>query len=110
MDCRAVAVYGGAPKKDQEKVLRKGCEIIVATPGRLMDILNLHEDSSKISKYMKHMRPTSLECCKVGAAFEQIALSCETHSIPKAALGCMHLCHKCSQCMHLCEFSSCCRF
>jgi len=32
-------VYGGAPRRDQEWHLRKGVEIIIATPGRLMDFL-----------------------------------------------------------------------
>jgi len=32
-------VYGGAPKRDQEWHLRNGVEIIIATPGRLMDFL-----------------------------------------------------------------------
>jgi len=32
-------VYGGAPKRDQEWHLRNGVEILIATPGRLMDFL-----------------------------------------------------------------------
>jgi len=32
-------VYGGAPKRNQAWDLRKGVEIIIATPGRLMDFL-----------------------------------------------------------------------
>jgi len=32
-------VYGGAPKRDQERHLRSGVEIVIATPGRLMDFL-----------------------------------------------------------------------
>jgi len=32
-------VYGGAPKRDQAWHLRKGVEIVIATPGRLMDFL-----------------------------------------------------------------------
>ena len=35
---RAVAVYGGADIERQIKQLRKGCEIIIATPGRLIDL------------------------------------------------------------------------
>lgn len=40
-------VYGGAPKRDQARVLREGVEILIATPGRLIDFLvskttNLH--------------------------------------------------------------------
>jgi len=32
-------VYGGAPKRDQARHLRSGVEIVIATPGRLMDFL-----------------------------------------------------------------------
>lgn len=32
-------VYGGAPKYDQARILRSGVEIVIATPGRLMDFL-----------------------------------------------------------------------
>ncbi|HEY3382474.1 MAG TPA: DEAD/DEAH box helicase [Vicinamibacterales bacterium] len=33
----SVAVYGGAPSEPQERALRAGVDIVVATPGRLMD-------------------------------------------------------------------------
>ena len=36
---RAVAVFGGVPLEPQQKRLREGVEIIVATPGRLLDHL-----------------------------------------------------------------------
>ncbi|KAL4456175.1 hypothetical protein ABPG74_014136 [Tetrahymena malaccensis] len=35
----SVCVYGGAPKVYQEKELRNGCDIVIATPGRLIDFL-----------------------------------------------------------------------
>ncbi|RZR84829.1 hypothetical protein BHM03_00011711 [Ensete ventricosum] len=35
------AVYGGVSKLDQFKELKAGCEIIVATPGRLIDLLKM---------------------------------------------------------------------
>jgi superfamily II DNA/RNA helicase len=38
MGLRAVAVYGGADIERQIAKLQKGCEIIVATPGRLIDL------------------------------------------------------------------------
>ena len=34
-DFRVVSVVGGQPINDQAFKLRKGCEIIIATPGRL---------------------------------------------------------------------------
>lgn len=33
-------VYGGAPKRDQAAILRRGIEILIATPGRLIDFLS----------------------------------------------------------------------
>ena len=35
-----VAVYGGSSIETQMRQLRKGCQIIVATPGRLIDLMN----------------------------------------------------------------------
>jgi len=36
---QAVAVYGGVPLEPQEKALRRGVDVVVATPGRLLDHL-----------------------------------------------------------------------
>ena len=36
---RPVVVYGGAPIVDQLRELERGCELLVATPGRLVDLL-----------------------------------------------------------------------
>ena len=36
-DVRTVCVYGGADMQKQASRLKKGCQIVVATPGRLMD-------------------------------------------------------------------------
>ncbi|KAF8394674.1 hypothetical protein HHK36_020890 [Tetracentron sinense] len=38
---RVCAVYGGMSKLDQFKELKAGCEIVVATPGRLIDMLKI---------------------------------------------------------------------
>ncbi len=40
---KIVSVYGGANIREQIKALRKGANIIVATPGRLMDLMNRGE-------------------------------------------------------------------
>ncbi len=37
---RAVVVFGGVSQKQQERELRKGCDVMVATPGRLLDLIN----------------------------------------------------------------------
>lgn len=39
MNLRAVCAYGGAPIKDQIADLKRGAEIIVCTPGRMIDLL-----------------------------------------------------------------------
>ncbi|KAF8915887.1 P-loop containing nucleoside triphosphate hydrolase protein [Mucidula mucida] len=39
MGLRAVCAYGGSPIKDQIAELKKGAEIIVCTPGRMIDLL-----------------------------------------------------------------------
>lgn len=36
---QAVCAYGGSPIKDQIAELKKGAEIIVCTPGRMIDLL-----------------------------------------------------------------------
>ncbi|GAX80541.1 hypothetical protein CEUSTIGMA_g7979.t1 [Chlamydomonas eustigma] len=36
---RAVVIYGGAPVVNQLRELEKGCDILVATPGRLSDLI-----------------------------------------------------------------------
>ncbi|CAH2057645.1 unnamed protein product [Thlaspi arvense] len=38
---RVSAVYGGMSKHEQFKELKAGCEIVVATPGRLIDMLKM---------------------------------------------------------------------
>lgn len=38
---RTVAVVGGISREDQGFQLRLGCEIVIATPGRLIDVLGL---------------------------------------------------------------------
>ena len=38
-DMRALAVYGGVPYDPQAKRVRKGVDVLVATPGRLLDMM-----------------------------------------------------------------------
>eukprot|EP00730_Choanoeca_flexa_P012222 TRINITY_DN3691_c0_g1_i1.p1 TRINITY_DN3691_c0_g1~~TRINITY_DN3691_c0_g1_i1.p1 ORF type:complete len:568 (+),score=157.41 TRINITY_DN3691_c0_g1_i1:41-1705(+) len=40
VQCRSLCVYGGTPKFPQMKELRKGVEMLIATPGRLIDLMN----------------------------------------------------------------------
>ncbi|CAF0793439.1 unnamed protein product [Rotaria sordida] len=39
-DLSIVTIYGGKKYEDQEKNIRNGCDILVATPGRLKDIVD----------------------------------------------------------------------
>lgn len=46
----SVVIYGGVPKPTQQDALRKGVDCVVATPGRLKDLINNGScDLSKIS-------------------------------------------------------------
>ena len=45
MDLKAVAVYGGAGVETQTKTLRKGSDVVIATPGRLIDLIDRQEVS-----------------------------------------------------------------
>ena len=36
---RPCVVYGGAPTRVQREELQKGCDILIATPGRLLDFM-----------------------------------------------------------------------
>jgi ATP-dependent RNA helicase RhlE len=37
---RACVIFGGVPQNPQEEALRRGVDILVATPGRLVDLMN----------------------------------------------------------------------
>lgn len=39
--CKVCAVYGGAGKWEMQKALKEGPEIVVATPGRLIEMIKL---------------------------------------------------------------------
>lgn len=47
VNLRSLVVYGGVPKNHQRDALRKGVDCIVATPGRLKDLI--HEGSCDLS-------------------------------------------------------------
>ncbi|MFV0552167.1 MAG: DEAD/DEAH box helicase [Anaerorhabdus sp.] len=36
---KSAIVFGGVPQKSQEKAIRQGVDIVVATPGRLLDLM-----------------------------------------------------------------------
>ena len=39
---RAVSIYGGVNQRGQEREISKGCDAVIATPGRLLDLLQQH--------------------------------------------------------------------
>jgi ATP-dependent RNA helicase DDX5/DBP2 len=39
MGVRMCCVYGGAPRRNQEYALRGGCELVICTPGRMLDFI-----------------------------------------------------------------------
>ncbi len=39
---RSTCCYGGAPKSTQIRALQAGVDVLVATPGRLNDLLEMH--------------------------------------------------------------------
>ena len=49
---RTAAVYGGVPKGPQIRDLQRGAEIVIATPGRLIDMLELGKTSLKRVTYL----------------------------------------------------------
>lgn len=51
LEFRTVPIYGGVSQKPQTKRLEKGVEIIVATPGRLLDLINQKYISLKDVEY-----------------------------------------------------------
>ena len=49
LNLKSTAIYGGTSVRNQNKVLRRGIDILVATPGRLLDLYNQKSiDFSKI--------------------------------------------------------------
>jgi ATP-dependent RNA helicase DDX3X len=49
---RAVVVYGGSSFMSQARELNSGCHILVATPGRLVDMLDRYKVSLEHIKYL----------------------------------------------------------
>ena len=39
LSVRSVLIFGGVPQTKQVQNIRKGCDVIIATPGRLMDLI-----------------------------------------------------------------------
>lgn len=51
---RGLCIYGGVPKQAQKAELQKGVDIVVATPGRLLDLMQ-EGAVSMASKFIVHV-------------------------------------------------------
>lgn len=49
---RSTCLYGGSAKSFQLADLRRGCELVIATPGRLIDLLESGEVSLRRCSYL----------------------------------------------------------
>ena len=49
---KSTCVFGGAPKGPQLRDLENGCEIVIATPGRLIDFLEMGKTNFRRTTYM----------------------------------------------------------
>ncbi|KAG0316710.1 ATP-dependent RNA helicase ddx42 [Dissophora globulifera] len=49
---RVAVVYGGASKRDQFQTLRSGVEIVVATPGRLIDMIKIKATNFRRTSFL----------------------------------------------------------
>jgi len=49
---RSTCLFGGAPKGPQIRDIQNGCEIVIATPGRLLDILNMGKFNLRRCTYL----------------------------------------------------------
>lgn len=52
LDLRTVVLYGGLGPKTQKEQLAKGCDIIVATPGRFLDLYLAQDIQTKSIKFL----------------------------------------------------------
>ena len=49
---KSTCIFGGAPKGAQIRDLENGCEIVIATPGRLIDILEMGKTNLRRCTYL----------------------------------------------------------
>jgi len=49
---KSTCIFGGAPKGPQIRDLENGCEIVIATPGRLIDLLEMGKTNFRRTTYL----------------------------------------------------------
>ena len=65
LQIRDAVAYGGVPRRGQQQELRRGVELLIATPGRLMDFVNTKVTSIWINDFRRDSRYVHLS----GAAY-----------------------------------------
>jgi ATP-dependent RNA helicase DDX5/DBP2 len=49
---KTLAIFGGVSKYEQQRKLREGVEILIATPGRLLDFMNSKDTNLRRTTYL----------------------------------------------------------
>lgn len=63
---RPCVVYGGAPSGLQREELQKGCDILIATPGRLLDFMSqTHVLSLRRVRYVTLLIQPRYDHCRI---------------------------------------------
>ena len=102
---RTTAIYGGVPKRKQIQALKRGADVVIATPGRLMDLMNqgvirldkveyfvldeadrmldmgFIDDVKKIAKSVPNQRQTMLFSATIPKSIEKLASALLTSPI-----------------------------
>ncbi|KAL1815755.1 hypothetical protein ACET3Z_018329 [Daucus carota] len=88
---RVSAVYGGMSKLEQFKELKAGCEIVVATPGRLIDLLKMK--ALTMSEHLTWFLMRLIECLtldmsrRLGQFLVRLGPIIKHYSFPQQCLG-----------------------
>ena len=79
---KTLCVYGGVPKGPQAQALRKGVEIVVATPGRLEDLL---QDGAcrcgRLPAPCDHVSQKSLQDPEAVGSSASLSVTAEEHAV-----------------------------
>ncbi|EKU22967.1 dead box rna helicase [Nannochloropsis gaditana CCMP526] len=76
---RSICLFGGVPKQEQRQALRGGVDILVATPGRLADLMEEGEcDLSRVSYLVLDEADRMLD-----QGFEQAIRGIVSHCVPR---------------------------
>ena len=59
---RVLLLTGGVPARDQLEQIKRGVHIVVATPGRLMDLLEKKQLSLQLCRFLVCYAPLVVRC------------------------------------------------